>query len=235
VIFGSSECKNCSNVYLMSISVFILAGMALVFLLTLLNMTVSVGTLNGLANILQANRTTFLPPTTSDVSAPIAILSAFVAWLNLDLGIPMCFFNGLTTYVKTWLQFVFPLYILAMVGAIIVASTYSSKVTHLFRNNAVPVLATLVLLSYTKILRILIAAFSFTTLTGSDGYYSVVWLTDGNVQYFEPKHAILFVVSLTVLLVVGIPYTLTLTASPWIQRSQCHWLSTLCSKFKPLF
>ena len=34
MFFGSSECKNCSNVYLMSISVFILAGMALVFLLT---------------------------------------------------------------------------------------------------------------------------------------------------------------------------------------------------------
>ena len=131
-----SECKNCSNVYLMSISVFILAGMALVFLLTLLNMTVSVGTLNGLilfANILQANRTTFLPPTTSNVSVPIAILSAFVAWLNL--GIPMCFFNGLTAYVKTWLQFVFPLYILAMATAIIVASTCSSKVTLIMQSQ----------------------------------------------------------------------------------------------------
>ena len=124
------------------------------------------------------------------------------------------------------------LYILAMVAAIIVASTCSSKVTLI---NTVPVLATLVLLSYTKILRILIAAFSFTTLTGSDGYYSVVWLTDGNVQYFEPKHAILFIVSLTVLLVVGIPYTLTLTASPWIQRSQCNQLSSLYSRFKPFF
>ena len=170
MILGSSECRNCSNVYLMSIGIFILAGMALVALITLLNVTVSVGSLNGLilfANILQANQTAFLPPTTSSISAPITILSAFIEWLNLDLGIPMCFFDGLTTYVKTWLQFVFPLYILAMVGAIIVASTYSSRVTQLFGTNAVPVLSTLVLLSYTKILRILIAAFSFTTLMGT--------------------------------------------------------------------
>ena len=102
----------------------------------------------------------------------------------------MCFFDGLTTYVKTWLQFVFPLYILALVGVMIIASKYSVRVTRLFGTNAVSVLATLILLSYTKILRILITAFSFTTLTGSQDYHSVVWLADGNIKYFQPKHAI---------------------------------------------
>ena len=72
----------------------------------------------------------------------------------LDLGFPMCCFDGLTTYVKTWQQFVFPLYILALVGALITASNYSTRVTRLFRANAV---ATLVVLFYTKILRILIS------------------------------------------------------------------------------
>ena len=118
MILGSSEYKSCSNVYLVSIIFFILCGVALVTILTLLNMTVSVGTLNGLilfANILQANRTAFLPLTTSHTSAMIAFLRTFIAWLNLDLGIPICFFDGLTTYVKTWLQFVFPLYVLALI------------------------------------------------------------------------------------------------------------------------
>ena len=235
MILGSSECSTCSNVYLVSIGIFFLMGVALVTIVILLNMTVSVGTLNGLilfANILQANKTTFLPPTTSNTSA---FLSVFIAWLNLDLGIPMCFFDGLTTYVKTWLQFVFPLYILALVGAIIIASKYSTRVTRLLGTNAVSVLATLVLLSYTKILRILITAFSFTTLTGSQGYRSVVWLADGNIKYFEPKHAILFLVALLVLLLLGVPYTVTLTAAPWIQRSRFKWVSSLYNRFKPLF
>ena len=199
MILGSSECKSCSNVYLLSISFFILCGVALVTILTLLNMTVSVGTLNGLilfANILQANRTAFLPLTTSHTSATIAFLRTFIAWVNLDLGIPICFFDGLTTYVKTWLQFVFPLYVLALVGVMIIASKHSTRVTRLLGTNAVSVLATLVLLSYTKILRILITVFSFTTLTGSQDYHSVVWLADGNIKYFEPKHAILFLVAL---------------------------------------
>ena len=238
IILGSSECKKCSNIYLFSINVFSLMGVALVTLVTLLNMTVSVGTLNGLillANILQANKTSFLPPTTPHTSALFAVLSAFIAWLNLDLGIPMCFFDGLTTYVKTWLQFVLPLYILALVGALIIASKCSTRVTRLLGTNAVSVLATLVLLSYTKILRILITAFSFTIVTGSQGYHSVVWLADGNIEYFEVTHTILFIVALLVLLLLGVPYTVTLTAAPWIQRSSFKWVSSLYNKLKPLF
>ena len=238
MMLGSSECRNCSNVYLVSISFFILCGVALVTILTLLNLTVSVGTLNGLilfANILQANRTAFLPLTTSHTSATIAFLRTFIAWLNLDLGIPICFFDGLTTYVKTWLQFVFLLYVFALVGVMIIASNYSTRVTRLLGKNAVSVLATLVLLSYTKSLRILITAFSFTTLTGSQDYHSVVWLADGNIKYFEPKHAILFLVALLVLLLLGIPYTVTLIAAPWIQRSRFRWVSSLYNRFKPLF
>ena len=235
MIFGSSECKICSNMYLGSITMYFLAGVALVTMITLLNMTVSVGTLNGLilfANILQANRTTFLP---SSNSAIVAFLTTFVAWLNLDLGIPMCFFDGMTTYIKTWLQFTFPLYILTLVGVMIIASNYSTRVTRLLGTNAVSVLATLILLSYTKILRILITAFSFTTLTGSQDYHSVVWLADGNIKYFEPKHAILFLVSFLVLLLLGIPYTITLTAAPWVQRSKFQSISSLYNGMKPLF
>ena len=238
MILGSSECRTCSNIYLLSIIVFIFVGIVLVTLVTLANMTVSVGTLNGVifvANILQANQRTFLPPGTSDISHIITFLSTFIAWLNLDLGIPMCFIDGLTTYVKTWLQFVFPLYILALVGAIITVSNYSTRVTNLLGINAVPVLATLILLSYTKILRTLITAFSFTTLTGSQNYYSVVWLPDGNIEYFELKHAILFLVALFVLLLLAIPYTLILFASPWIQGSRSKWVSSLYNKFKPMF
>ena len=237
MILGSSECKPCPNAYLAFISIFIMMGLVLVALLSFLDMTVSVGTLNGLilfANILQTNRTTFLPPATSDSNALVAFLSAFIAWLNLDLGIPVCFYNGLTTYVKAWLQFVFPLYIFALVGAIIIASYFSSRVTQLLGTNAVSVLATLVVLSYTKIIRILITAFSFTTLTGSQGYHSVVWLANANIKYFEPKHAILFFIALLVLL-LAITFTVTLNAAPWIQRSKLSRVSSLYNKFKPLF
>ena len=238
IILGSSGCKVCSNIYLISITIFIVMGFALVTLVSLLNLTVSVGTLNGLiffANILQANQSTCLLQPKSHTSMIATFLGCFLAWLNLDLGIPMCFFDGLTTYVKTWLQFVFPLYIMGLVGVIVTASKYSAWIANLLGTNAVSVLATLFLLSYTKILRILITAFSFTTLTGSDGYYSVVWLADGNIRYFELKHGILFVVAMLVLFMLGFPYTITLTAAPWMQRSRLTWMSSTYNKFKPVF
>ena len=228
----------CSNVFLTLLLVFVVAGLVLVVFLTVLNMTVSVGTINGLilfANIVQVDRTNFLPQTTSHINILVAILRTFISWVNLDLGVSTCLFDGLTTYAKTWLQFVFPLYVIAIVSVIITTSYYSTRLTKLFGRNSISVLATLILLSYTKVLRILITAFSFTTLNDAHGVHSTVWLADGNVEYFESRHAVLFLTALLVLLLFGVPYTTTLTMAPWIQRSKYYWVSSAYNKFKPLF
>ena len=115
----------------------------------------------------------------------------FIAWLNLDLGIKTCFFNGLTAYGKTWLQFVFPLYIWSIAGLIIIAAKYSEA--KVMGNNSVPVLATLFLLSYSKLFRTIITALSFTMLSTTHGS-KAVWSADGNLDYLGPEHAPLFVV-----------------------------------------
>ena len=125
-------------------------GIALVFLLFVCKLTVATGTLSGLvfhANIVGANRNIFLS---------IDALSVFISWLNLDFGIETCFYNGMDAYSKTWLQFVFPVYIWVMVGLIIIGSYHSHKFAKLLGNNPVSVLATLILFSYTKILCTLI-------------------------------------------------------------------------------
>ena len=213
-----------------------MAGLALVAFLTLLNLTVSEGTINGIifyANIVQAIKTAYLP-TSNSSNGFVLLLNMFISWLNLDLGIPTCFYNGMDAYGKTWLQFLFPLYILAIVSAIIITSHYSTRAVKLFGNNAVPVLATLFLLTYAKMLRILITAFSFTILTDEENSTMVVWLFDGNVKYFELKHVALFIVALLVLL-VAIPYTFLLFFAPWIQKSPYMWISNFYNKCKPLF
>ena len=108
LVLGTSNCKQCPNSFLVLLIPFSIAGFVLVFLLTVLNLTVSEGTLNGLifyANVVHSNRATFFPPGCSNVAA------AFIAWLNLDLGIETCFFSGMDAYSRTWIQFVFPLYI----------------------------------------------------------------------------------------------------------------------------
>ena len=59
-------------------------GIALVFLLLVCNLTVATGTLSGLvfyANIVEVNRTIFLPMESTNA------FPVFIAWLNLEFGI----------------------------------------------------------------------------------------------------------------------------------------------------
>ena len=112
--------------------------------------------------------------------------SVFITWLNLDLGIETCFYNGLDAYSKTWLQFVFPVYIWVLVGLMILINHFSHRFANLLGNNPVFVLATLILLSYTKILCTLIAAIHITFLEYPT-YNRSVWLYDANVDYLSGK------------------------------------------------
>ena len=198
-----------------------------------LNLTVSVGTINGLifyANIIRANQAIFFPHDASK-----SFLSVFIAWLNLDLGIETCFYNGLDAYAKTWFQFLFPLYIWFLVIAIIVSSHYSTRASRLSGNNAVQVLATLFLLSYAKLLRIIITTFSTTKLVYPNEYYKWVWLYDGNVDYLKGKHIPLFIASLLLLMFISFPYTVCLLFIQWLQKFShlklLHWVG----KLLPLF
>ena len=158
LLLGTSHCRYCTNSHLTLLIPFAVMGVALVFLLFVCNLT---GTFSGLvfyANIVGINHTIFLLEESTDA------LSVFIAWLNLDLGIETCFYNGLDTYSKTWLQFVFPVYILILIGFMIFISHYSQRFTNMLGNNPISVLTTLILLSYTKVLRTLTTALSFTNL-----------------------------------------------------------------------
>jgi len=174
---------------------------------------VATGILNGLvfyANIVGVNRTTFIPVESTD------ILSVFIAWLNLDFGVETCFYKGMDAYSKTWLQFVFPVYIWVIVGLIILASHISYRFTKLLGNNPVSVLATLILLSYTKILRNLIAAI-YVTYLEYPTYNRGVWLYDANIDYLSIKHIPLFALVILVFLFLFVPYTLLLLFGQWLQ------------------
>ena len=235
---GTSQCLKCSNVYLLLLIPFALAGVVLVFLLLKCNLTVSAGSINGLifyANIIQVNQATFFPHRAQGVSFCTKVLSVFIAWLNLDLGIQTCFFAGMTAYSKTWLQFLFPVYVWIMVGIMIYGSRYSPTIFRLIGSNAVPVLATLFLLSYAKLLRTVITAVYSTTLTGRDSSTSSVWLVDGNVPFFRGTHIALLLMALVIIIVYIVPFTLFVLLAPCLQANSNHRiLQKITMKLKPL-
>ena len=229
-MLGSSKCQNCSNIYLLLILPFLAAGVLLVILLGRLNLTVASGTMNGVlfyANVVKASSNTLI---SNSVSKYFTILSA---WLNLDLGIETCFSSHLDMFWKVLLQFAFPLYIWLLVAGIILLSRYSTVAARLSGSNSVPVLATLFLLSYAKVLATIIAAFSFTSLE-AEKISPLVWLHDGNVRFLQGKHIALVVVSTLFALFYIIPLTLLLLFAPVLQRAHNHRIVRLVQRLKPL-
>ena len=211
LVLGSSQCKECSNVYLVLLIPIAFAGVLLVILLFLLHLTVAAGTLHGLifyANIVAANHHIFFPQSSNNPA------SIFIAWLNLDLGIQTCFYSGMDAYVKTWLELVFPVYIWVIVGFLVYISYRSVTVTKLLGSSPVSVLATLFLLSYAKVLRTIIVALTLTVL-----HYphknEMVWIHDANVSL--EKYIPLTLAALLFLLFVFLPYTLLLLLGQWLQ------------------
>ena len=228
---GTSRCLECSNVWLLLLLPFAAAGLALVFLLLILNLTVSTGTVNGLkfyANIVRANHAVFFPP------GDRSFFSLFIAWLNLDLGVETCFWDGLDGYAKTWLQFAFPVYIWVIVAIIIWLSRRYVLVAKLCGSHTVKVLATLFLLSYAKVLRTVITALLFTSPRFLDGSTMTVWLYDGNVNYLGVKHAFIFFIALVFAVGFVLPFTLLVLLAPclqaWSNKRFFRWVHSI----KPL-
>lgn len=174
--------------------------------------------LNGLifyANVFSANKGLYMPFQESNVH------SVFIDWLNLDIGIDFCFIDGMDAYTKAWLQFAFPVYVILIVIAVIVASKYSPKFAKLIaRRNPIATLATLILLSYAKLLNTIITSLSvatllYTPMDGGDSYVERVWLYDASVLYFRGKHIPLFIASILIIAVVFI-YTFFLLSWQWL-------------------
>ena len=159
---------------------------------------------------MSANHHIFFPQSSNNPA------SIFIAWLNLDLGIQTCFYSGMDAYAKTWLDLVFPVYIWVIVGFLVYISNRSVTVTKILGSSPVPVLATLFLLSYAKVLRTIVAALSLTVL-----HYPhksvMVWIPDANVPLV--KYVPLTLAALLFLLFLFLPYTLLLLLGQWLQLS----------------
>ena len=234
LMLGSSQCGQCTNNHIALIIPFAVAGIALVAFVIALNLTVSVGTINGLifyANVIKIYEPIFFP------NGSIPFLSQFISWVNLDLGIKTCFFHNMDSCSKTWLQFIFPAYVWFLLILIIILSQYSSKVVRLVGRQAIPVLATMILLSYTKLIRTVFQALYFTNIHCS-GNRLQRWTIDANIQYLGGCHIPLFLFSLAVLIILIVPYTFYLLTIPLFEGPLSKYICC-CQKFstnmKPFF
>ena len=83
--------------YMPIIFISLIAGILLVAFLMILNLTVGIGTMNGLifyVNIVGANSSTFF----FGLSPSTRYYSILASWLNLEVGFDVCYFEGMDTY-----------------------------------------------------------------------------------------------------------------------------------------
>ena len=242
LVLGSSECRdNCSNVYLLLILPFAVAGFLLVLIIHFLNLTVTMGTVCGLifyANIVQD--LSFVLLSEYPIPGLTPILQVFLAWLNLDLGIQTCFYEGMEAFGRTMFLYVFPIYIWLISAVIIFLSNRYIRVTRLVGENAVKVLATLFLLSYSKMLRVTLHSLNLNViyihLNSTSTTFKLRWILDGNIAYFKDiNHLIIFVISLF-FLGFTLPFSFSLLSLKFVYSlSNCSRLFSWINKLKPFF
>ena len=187
---GSSKCMKCPKIWygnLIGITVgAFFAGLILVALMLLLNLTVAIGTLNSIilyANIINTNRSVYFR------QPSLVAASVLISWLNLEIGVDICFIEGMDMYAKMWIQLAFPLYIIIIVIVIILVSSCSSRFSKLIgKRDPVATLATLILLSYTKLLQTIITTFSFVNLKYPNDTYMLYWFPDPSIGFVNLRN-----------------------------------------------
>ena len=190
VVFGSYKCRKCTNLHLLYIIYFLFTGIFLIVVLFLLNLTVTLGTINGI--ILYANVVRINSPFLHLQERLVAFLRVYISIINLGSPFEICVYKGMNKYTKKWIQLTYPLYLLLIATLFIYVSRYSNKLYRLTFNKALPVLATLFMLSYTSMLQAIARVFLYTTVTYVPHQYSkYVWLLDPTIPIFGWKFLLL--------------------------------------------
>ena len=114
-----------------------------------------------------------------------------------------------------------------------VSTRYSTTVSRLTGSNTVSVLATLFLLSYAKLLRTTLDAFSPITITDPNNTDHLRWLLDGNYGFLQWPHLAIFLVALLVLVTHRLPFTALLLLGPILQAHTNHRALRWVTRIKP--
>ena len=235
VVLGTDNCMKCSDSYLGLVPLYMLAVILLVFFLTAFNVTITNGYLNCFifyVNCIYINRNEFF-----STFHKYEVIRLMITWLNLDLGIEVCLFNGMTMIQKTWLQLGYVFYMWTLQIIIIFLCRRSTRCTRLFGENVNKVLSTFNLLSFVKTGRIVLSIYSVKNLFVLNSTLAVdrkVWLMDPNIGYAEGKHIPLLIVAVF-LIVVLLLLTLSLLFIQFLARLSGWRCFRWVAKLYPFF
>ena len=222
VVFGSSECKQCSNWWLLTLILYAIAGPLLIYLLFALKLTLTTGTLTGIIFYAQAIGILDINMVSSHQVISLMYSSAhiFLSILNLNLGFSLCFYNGMTELWKAGLSLVFPLYLLTIVVVLIIFSRFSLRLSNRIAHSSIQVLVTVVHLSFTSMFTAISNIVTPINIYTNDTSNPIlkVWYRDGTVEYGKGGHLILMILTIVVVGPVLLSYITILVAGRPLMR-----------------
>ena len=240
---GPLTCINCTHnatFKLIAWSVaFPILGLLMVMVLLFMDLTITQGTMSELlfyANTFFIYKASLLYANVPDDGISYQqLLDLSINIINLNFWHNACFFNGLTLTGRTWLQFLLVVYLWLITSGIVLLCRKSAWVSSRIGPKAVPVLATILLLSFSPLNLSILYSLTFASIKFPDSSsMQLVMLFDGNVPYFRGKHVPLFIAG-CVFALLSFGLTITLLCVQPLQRYShlkvFRWANTL----KPLF
>ena len=215
IILGSTDCYQCSITLhsALAISFGIVGGIVYVLVLFSLRLTIDLGTLGGFIFWLNIIWPYAIPSYEMGMKNKVLqYMVFFLTSIKYQWKIPVCITKNLNELEKTAITYFFPFYFCIMVAIIVLLSRCSTRIANLIVGSSVQVLVTLMYISYSDLLSI-----SLLVLTPTHIYYNstnssgelLVWFYDGSVLYGQnPFHIVLLCVSVAVLFLFIVPFTL---------------------------
>ena len=223
-VLGSNRCKKCEGHHsLLLLIAFAAAGVVLIAIVAFLKVSVSEGYLYGILfySHIVVQCAYRLDPSNTGAFIPIAFLS-------LNLGMEVCFYEGMDSLARTGLKFMFPLYIYSLMAMMVILARYF-KCPGSINFSAGQTFATLLILSYSNVLQTCIEITSFVNIESVKGNTTLRWLIDPTVKYFTGFHIMLVIISGLLLIMYVIPLPLILLCPSKVYQLKCT------KKFKPVF
>ena len=218
-VLGSFKCKQCSSVWLLQLPLYAFGGIFIVAVLFLFNLTLLQGTIMGV--VLHANIMGLMADFLREHAwGPLFFL---LSLLIMQFGAGVCFYDGMDEFWVALLQFAFPFYLFTLLIVIIIITHKCGyrmfRKARFIARRAVPVLATIMLLTYTSLVNAVITPLRYTTLYDVDtARGKVVWLYQPSLPFFRGKHVVLGSMSIAVTLIYLIPFTFTMLFGDLMRR-----------------
>ena len=210
-VFGSYECKECSNWWLFTLLIYAVSGPLLIYFFYVLKLTLTTGTLNGI--IFCGQIVGFINPPLVKNKGMDLLAST---WTHNNFGYSLCLYNGMTELWKQGLYMMYQVYILSILLGIIVLSRFSVKISNKIANSSIQILVTAVHISFSFLLSSIMDVFTPVTIyTNKTEEPMQVWFMYPTVEYGTHDHLVLMIAtSLVVGPILGVYMTVLLAGRP---------------------